>query len=299
MFAQLYDPKNFWQVNQAIFDPKVFLGLGVGFLFFFFCMQAPPQWRKHILWAVTFFCGLIYILEYLLPGAVNRQPGDLPANAMESVRFLVDDSLVHVGRFSNVLTAFLIGLGTYALVRLHTTRVAKKQTDWQFSLVLLSCFLLMLTFGFADYHYRLLDPKFEAQINWNGWLYGFDFLFDGLFQQMDATMFSVIAFFILSASYRAFRIRSVESTILLATALVLILSQMGVLTGWSDGIIDGMTNNNPDNFLNNFKITIIAGWIKDYIQSPSLRAINFGIAIGALAMGLRLWLGLEKGGGNV
>ena len=36
-----------------------------------------------------------------------------------------------------------------------------------------------------------------------------------------AAMFSLIGFFILSAAYRAFRVRSIEASILMATALVL------------------------------------------------------------------------------
>jgi len=34
------------------------------------------------------------------------------------------------------------------------------------------------------------------------------------------------------------------------------------------------------------------------IQTPAIRGIDFGVGIGLLAMGLRLWLSLEKTGGE-
>jgi hypothetical protein len=42
----------------------------------------------------------------------------------------------------------------------------------------------------------------------------FSLLFDGGLKSLEASMFSIIAFYIVSAAYRAFRVRSVEATIL-------------------------------------------------------------------------------------
>ncbi|MBL8048406.1 MAG: hypothetical protein JNJ45_06960 [Chthonomonas sp.] len=294
----------FWQAAPG-FNGKTLLGLFIGLAFFALCYFLPTQFRKYILWVIPFVCGSYYIFQYLLPDPIGRDPGELPRNTMEAVKFWLDDGATHVGRFSNVLTAFLIGLGTFSLVRLHVTRVRRKQENWSFSVVLLVSFLLMLTFGVWDYHLRELNPDLELMDNWAklsgfNWLsvYGFDFLFDGMFQQMDATMFSIIAFFILSAAYRAFRIRSVESTVLLATALILILANMGAVAQLSTSMVERWTGGESSHLLNNLKLSEIAAWIRGTIQSGSLRAINFGIAVGALAMGLRLWLGLEKGTGN-
>ena len=122
-------------------------------------------------------------------------------------------------------------------------------------------------------------------------------------------MFSMIAFFILSAAYRAFRIRSVEATVLMASALILMISLLGgVVYGWNHGVANiaaGLNlphadpNINEASYLNSFKISAAAGWVKGFLQVPALRAVDFGIGLGALAMGLRLWLGLEKGGVSV
>ena len=111
-------------------------------------------------------------------------------------------------------------------------------------------------------------------------------------------MFSTIAFFILSAAYRAFRVRSIEATILLAAAFVVMLSLMGALEYMIGAKIDAVTGGNADSFLNNLKLTAVSGWLRENVQTPSIRALEFGIGLGALAMGLRLWLSLEKVGGN-
>jgi hypothetical protein len=149
------------------------------------------------------------------------------------------------------------------------------------------------------------SSKLQDPANWTSINVARDFVFDGMLQQMDAAMFSLIAFYILSAAYRAFRIRSIEATILLATALIVILSLMGAVEFlWGSGVArmagypdaDAMEAGNS--FASNFTLTSIRGWIQSTVQTPSIRAIDWGIGIGALAMGLRLWLSLERTGGN-
>jgi hypothetical protein len=124
----------------------------------------------------------------------------------------------------------------------------------------------------------------------------FNVMFDGLLQNMDAAMFSIIAFYIFSAAYRAFRIRSMEATLLMSSALIVMLSLMGAVTSfWNTGI-DNMTGLDPANLLNNFKLNVLAGWLRNVVQVPALQALEFGVGLGTLAMALRLWLGLERGG---
>ncbi len=262
-------------------------------------MFAPQRARRPIVWTATFLTGAFYVLLFLWPEPIAREENDLPRNAVEAISFWVADFQPTMAASTNVITAFLLGLGIYSVLRVHITRLAKKQKDWAFSIVLLVGMVAMIVFGYIDYvlrEFRDPDGKLLEQANWSFPNYAFDLLFDGLLQQMDAAMFSMIAFFILSAAFRAFRIRSVEATVLMGSALIMILSLMGAIdVPWS-GVIDGMTGNQPGHILNNLKISEVAGWFQSTLQVPSLRALEFGVGLGALAMGLRLWLGLEKGG---
>jgi hypothetical protein len=275
--------------------------LVIGFAFFFAVLNVPARARRWVVAAFTFVAGAIYVLQWLWPSAQDRNPGDIPNNAVEGVSFWIEDVVGQFKSLSNTLTAFLLLLGVFSLIRLHLMRVAKKQRDWPFSIVLLVSALLMAAFGYADWHMRLsMQPdQLEAIKEVSAWpvqTLGKDILFNGLLQTMEAAMFSIIAFYILSAAYRAFRIRSVEATILLASALIVMLGLLGVAeTFWSVGI-DKMGGSDPQSFVNNFRLDSISGFLRDRFQAPGLRAIDFGVGVGALAMGLRLWLSLERGG---
>jgi hypothetical protein len=303
LFAQQYSP--FWSKPSGSSELWLWV-LGafiVGFGLLFAILQAPPQSRRWIIGGFTFVCGLFYVLLWLWPTAQDRQERDIPRNATEGVAFWLSDAVNIFGNLSNILTAFLLLLGVFSLVRIHVIRVTKQQKDWFFSLVLLASIAIIALFGYMTWYTELnLTPEqLEAAQNpdtWSMWRRGQDLLFDGLLQAMDAAMFSIIAFYILSAAYRAFRIRSIEATILLASALLVMLSLLGLAELFWNSAVDGMTGGNDGNILANFKLTEIAGFIRRNFQAPGLRAIDFGIGIGALAMALRLWLGLERGGTN-
>jgi hypothetical protein len=292
---------NFWSGDSGSSGLwlKIAVGLVLGIALIFGLMAMPAQFRRPVVVAVTFISGLVYILYWLWPEPINRTPGTLPNGPIEGVGFWIEDATNVFGGFYNILAAFLLGLGVFSILRIHVRKVAKQQQDWKFSATLLFFMLLMIIFGFVDFmnHFdksRAASWENVATLPWHNKVY--DLLFEGLLQQMDAAMFSIIAFYILSAAYRAFRIRSVEATILLATALIVMLSFMGAVAYMWDGGVSSMAHNDPNSFLNNFKLTEISAWLRDTFQTSSLRAIDFGIGIGALAMGLRLWLSLERGG---
>jgi len=275
--------------------------LVLGFAGFFALLNVPARARRWVVAAFTFVAGLIYVLQWLWPSAQSREPGDIPRGFVEAGSFWIEDVVNAFKSLSNTLTAFLLLLGVFSLVRLHLMRVAKQQRDWQFSIVLLVSAVLMAVFGYADWLMRLnMTPEALEAIkevpSWPTQTLGKDLMFNGLLQTMEGAMFSIIAFYILSAAYRAFRIRSVEATILLASALIVMLGLLGMAeTFWSSGI-DAMGGQNPDSFINNFRLDSISGFLRDRFQAPGLRAIDFGVGVGALAMGLRLWLSLERGG---
>jgi hypothetical protein len=181
------------------------------------------------------------------------------------------------------------------------------QKDWFFSLVLIACLFAMTIFGYWDWSNRQAAVggalSYVPGPGWGFQQYARDLLFDGLLQQMDAAMFSLVAFYIMSAAYRAFRARSIEATILLVTALIVLLSFMGLIQlAWDGQIAQGAKNPdgtvNTDYFRLNFRLADIYAWIRANIQTPAIRGIDFGVGIGLLAMGLRIWLSLERTGGT-
>ncbi|MCC7101778.1 MAG: hypothetical protein IT206_01720 [Fimbriimonadaceae bacterium] len=291
------------QFSAPGYSPEVFRNVWITLIVGFICVAAlsfaPTKLRRPIVWVATFLAGLYYILIWLWPTPVNLAETDQPLGGVEATGRWLTNAQSGVSSITQTLTALLLGLGVFSVLRLHTNKLMKKQKDWAFSLVLLLSMFTMIAVAYTDYYQNQNNPKLVDQANWGFFQYAKDFLFDGMLQAMDAAMFSSIAFFILFAAYRAFRIRSVESTVLLGTALIVMLSLMGLAEYYlSKGVIDRITGGNPGHFMNNFALAEISRWIETNVQGPGIMALGWGIGIGALSMGLRLWLSLEKSGGN-
>jgi len=111
----------------------------------------------------------------------------------------------------------------------------------------------------------------------------FLWMFENVQAPMQSTVFALLAFFVASASFRGFRARSVPATILLASALLILLSRT-----WIPG---SMSNWLPD----------AADWIRNNPSMAARRAILIGIGLGSLTTSLRVIVGIERtwlGGGK-
>lgn len=276
----------------------VALALGIGIMLLM--LAVPVRARRPIVAGFTFFAGLFYVMFYFWPAPIGDVDHKLPINTVDHIGFWLSDALTIVSSGTNTIAGFLLGLGIYSLIRVHGRRMIRQQKDWPFSAVLVLAATAMVTIGFMDWSSRKgpAGANLDDPANWHAINYAKDFLFDGQFQGMDAAMFSIIAFYILSAAYRAFRIRSVEATVLLSSALIVILSLMGALEYISHQPINALTNGDQNAFLQNFSLISIRNWLQAYVQTPSIRGIDFGVGIGTVAMGLRLWLSLEKSGAS-
>jgi hypothetical protein len=106
-------------------------------------------------------------------------------------------------------------------------------------------------------------------------------------------MFSLLAFFVASASYRAFRAKTPESTVLLLAAFVILVGRTPVghaMTAWM-----------PAPLSDYFHIPNLSAWIMSTPNLAGQRTIQIGIALGIVSNSLRLILGIERshlGGGD-
>lgn len=184
-----------------------------------------------------------------------------------------------VSDVSNVLQAFAIGLGIYSLISVHLRNVLMQRSGWGNSVALIAGVVLMAV-GHIGQEYAKGGPLKALD----------SLLYDGLMKNLDATMFSIIAFYIVSAAYRAFRVRSLEATILLVAAALVMLGNVPIGQALTNWIPDGKTD-----VLANLRIENIGQWILKRASSPATMAIDFGLGVGGLATALRLWLSLERG----
>jgi hypothetical protein len=239
----------------------------------FFLLQLIPQrLRRPVIMTVTFLGGLFFAVEFFWP----THPMPTRENP-DGVGNFLTPYIVPFGTVANVIAAFTVGMGVINLCQVHGKRIAKGAPGAFNSVAFFISMILMFAIG-------ILGKAHPNPINKN--LY--ELLFTGGLVTLDATMFSIIAFYIVSAAYRAFRVRSVEATLLLVTAVVVMLGQIAVgqlMTSWLP----------KDSFAHNFRVEGIRSWILTIANAAATRAISFGLGIGGLAVALRIWLGLERG----
>ena len=116
-------------------------------------------------------------------------------------------------------------------------------------------------------------------------------IFVNIQMQMGATMFALLAFYIASAAYKAFRARSAEATVLLLAAIIVMLGQVPI--GVSISSFFGL-------FGDGEWIKPVTQWILDVPNLASKRGILLGVGLGSVATSLRILLGIERtwlGGG--
>ena len=174
---------------------------------------------------------------------------------------------------------------------------------------------------------ELKSKSWGAHVQTKGSL--FYWMFINIITPLGATMFALLAFFVASASYRAFRIRNFEATLLLVAGIILMLGRVpigGLIPWWVVstmlmfgigaisapiikertillGIVGGGIvifiitgtlmgwNQNPPYLLS---IPVIQDWIFAYPAMAGSRALMIGISLGIVATSFRIIIGLDK-----
>jgi hypothetical protein len=232
--------------------------------------------KRNVPLFITGIVGVILIVAYFVP----HEP------------FAEADRVIPV--FFDIIAAFAFVLGGGNLLRIHLVRVSRRDHEWQFSVVTVVGFLVMLIVGLA-----MVGTDGEGGIAFtpggdltDSRLF-FDWLYIAIFAPCQATMFSLLAFFVASASYRAFRAKTPEATVLLLAAFVILVGRTPVghwLTGWM-----------PAPLSDYFHIPNLSAWIMSNPNLAGQRTIQIGIALGIVSNSLRLILGIERshlGGGD-
>jgi cell shape-determining protein MreD len=180
--------------------------------------------------------------------------------------FVPLDSLERVYRsfldYTIIIGVFALLLGIWSLCRVNYDKIKRKSENWQYAIITLTGFFIMTIAGFLS-----------------GWGRTDNYLYQHLFSYVlvpiQATMFSLLAFFIASAAFRAFRARSLLATLLLISGLVIMIRFV------------------PLGFLSE-PISDLAGWILRVPNMAAKRAIIIGVGLGAVATAFKIMLGIER-----
>jgi len=275
--------------------------------------------RKRFIALVTFLAGLYYFLEFVVPPIVPWQavrgrvvsvgsgsvalkaggrtttvpirgntivyrqrtagaPERIEAGALKpgdratiGPTTYLSDWMTGVNNFFVVLGAMAWGMGLLSLWMVHSSNIRKRKPEWYGSVLF---FVAVIGGAIAGLGYG-------AQA---GWLKrANDIVVDDLLRPMGSTVFSLLAFYMASAAYRAFRVKSKEALLMMISAFVVMLGQIPIGL-W-------LTHSLPQPLW----LPVMSQWILYIANSAAVRGMWFGMMLGAIAVGLRFWLSLERG----
>ena len=217
--------------------------------------------KREIPLIITFVAGVAFVLQYFIP--------HYPFNRFNDI---FSDWFAIVG-------AFAIWLGALSLIKLCLLNISKKSHDWPISLLMIVCFLSIVIAGAIDgFHGLNTVPATSFRDPGTN----FDWLYQWVYTPLSSTMFAILAFFVASASYRAFRARNTAATLLLFSAFFVMIGRVPVgdyLSGWL-----------PERM----QLSHWANWLMAFPNTAGQRAVMIGIALGTVSTSLRIILGIER-----
>jgi hypothetical protein len=199
--------------------------------------------RKEIPLLITLLSGLVYIVAtfFAIP-------------AFKSMTPVLD-------KWFQVATAFAVLVGVVNLTMIHARNITTRKAGWGYSIVLLIAMYGSMIYGVLK---TAADPFFSTII------------YNSMMAPLSSTMFSLLVFYISSAAYRAFRIRSFEATLLLITAIIIMLGRAPI-----GDVISPL-------------LPKWTSWLMDIPNTAGMRGIQIGATLGGIATALRVMVGIER-----
>ena len=181
---------------------------------------------------------------------------------------LSDSVLTNVTIWIRLIAAFTLVIGIISLMRTHYLKMRWQAAGWAYSLVLYLALFSIMIVGFTK------GIQSGSPFMW---------MFENIQVPLTASTFSLTAFFICSAAYRAFIARNLEATVMLITAVIIMIGRIP----FGDMISQSLPKYIPG-------FAAITSWVLDVPGMAAGRAIMLGIGLGSIATSLRIILGIER-----
>ena len=200
--------------------------------------------KKDFPLVLTFLFGLIVMVSKFLNLAYFKLP----------------DLTKTLDKWSQISFAFAVLVGVINLSALHINYIRKRRSGYWYSVAAMATLVLYGILGLAQ------GPKGKEVL----------FIYSYILNPISSAIYSLLGFYIVTAAYRSFRLRSLEATVLIASAVLLMLGQAPVgQVLWYD-------------------FPKLSNWIMTVPNSAGMRGIQLGASIGAFAVSIRILLGLER-----
>jgi hypothetical protein len=163
-----------------------------------------------------------------------------------------------------IVAAMAVILGVGNILRINLRVVVRRGADWPYKLVLVLSMIGMACVGLVD--------LVRGQIATGG----YNYLFQYVMTPLSATVFALLAFFIASAAFRAFRARNVRAALLLISGAVVMIGRVPLGASISE------------------YFPRLADWLMAVPNAAGQRGMIIGAAMGVIATGLRIIFGIER-----
>ncbi len=187
--------------------------------------------------------GIFFVAQYYIPHPAVQKPTAL------------------MRQWKQPLSMFVLFIAAFGIVVHHVRKVKRQAKGWGYSAVTLISLVAMVFVGMV---FGIREGTVFA--DW----------FEYLISPIEATMFSLLAFFIASAAFRAFRARTVGATVLLVSAFIVML-----------GLIPAVEEACP-------LLSDCAAFLLKYPNTAAKRAIMIGVALGAISVAIKTIFGIDR-----
>jgi len=192
---------------------------------------------------VTFLTGATLIAIFFIPNRAAQQTQSL------------------ILEWADVVYTFALILGSLSLWMMHQKKVQQRGEGWLYSAVTLAA---------------LASVTFLGVTQGVGGVTIVGKIYDSVNAPLASTMFSLLAFFVASAAFRAFRARNVEATLLLLTAIVMMIGRVSI----GEFVWKGFPP--------------LTEWLLDVPNLAAKRAVAIGVGLGAISTALKIILGIDR-----
>ena len=199
--------------------------------------------RKTLPVVIAFISGVTVVIAYFF-----------------KIPFMQNFAQNFILKWQSVIAIFALGLGAVNIIRIHVKNVQRAQGRNVFSLALLATFIITILCGV------FLGQNSKP----------YKFIFDYINVPTGSAIYSLLAFYIGTAAYRAFRAKNAEAAILLITGCVVMLGRVPI----GAKILP-------------FTVPLTS-WIMSVLNVGGQRGVMIAGAIGFIAVSLRIIVGLER-----
>ncbi len=207
-------------------------------------------------------------LRRILPTAIAISVGLFVLVSLFTSIPLLDGIGEYFVNMAVIIGAFALFFGLFNVLRVHARKLREGQSGRLYSFALILSMLIVLVLGLPPLPDQPFGPAHPA-IRW---------IFENIQAPLQASFSALIAFFILTATYRLVRLRNWESVVMLLAAVIVLIGQVTI------GLLPVLPQ--------------LKDWILAVPAMAGVRGILLGVALGALLTGMRLLLGVERPYGN-